>query len=124
MMTPGGFHSFEHRWALGEAFAFHLGIGKAKVARRIHELNRQCKEGLAAMPNVVLHTPLADDLSAGMVCFDVNGLEPNGVVHRLGNKKILASKSPYRPACARVAPSLLNSPEEIETLLREMRALA
>src|SRR5207247_2601309 len=23
LMTPGGFHSFEHRWALGEAFRFH-----------------------------------------------------------------------------------------------------
>src|SRR6185436_20026490 len=25
-MTPGGFHSFEHRWALAEAFRFHLHI--------------------------------------------------------------------------------------------------
>ena len=28
-MTPGGFHSFEHRWALAEAFRFHQRIGKA-----------------------------------------------------------------------------------------------
>jgi len=63
-MTPGGFHSFEHRWALGEAFEFHLQIGKDKVAGRIHELNRQCKTGLAAMKHVTLHTPLADEVSA------------------------------------------------------------
>ena len=30
-MTPGGYHSFEHRWALGEAFRFHLAIGKQRV---------------------------------------------------------------------------------------------
>jgi hypothetical protein len=23
-MTPGGFHAFEHRWALTEAFRFHM----------------------------------------------------------------------------------------------------
>src|SRR5262249_25834502 len=38
-MTPGGFHSFEHRWALEPAFRFHLALGKARVAARIHELN-------------------------------------------------------------------------------------
>jgi selenocysteine lyase/cysteine desulfurase len=47
MMTPGGFHSFEHRWSLGEAFRFHMAIGKAQIAARIHTLNRQLKEGLA-----------------------------------------------------------------------------
>src|SRR5258707_9001429 len=47
MMTPGGFHSFEHRWALEPAFRFHLAIGKARIARRIHELNEQCRRGLA-----------------------------------------------------------------------------
>src|SRR5918998_994161 len=51
-MTPGGFHSFEHRWALGEAFRFHQTIGKARIAERIHALNDQCKDGLAKMRHV------------------------------------------------------------------------
>jgi isopenicillin-N epimerase len=41
-MTPGGFHAFEYRWALTEVFRFHMQISKAKVAARIHELNRRC----------------------------------------------------------------------------------
>jgi large subunit ribosomal protein L19 len=49
IMTPGGFHSFEHRWALSEAFRFHQAVGKARIAERIHALNDQCKEGLALM---------------------------------------------------------------------------
>src|SRR4051794_9072043 len=72
-VTPGGFHSFEHRWALAQAFEFHRRLGPDRVARRIRELNRQCKAGLAAMPHVTLHTPPADDLSAGIVCFEVRG---------------------------------------------------
>jgi hypothetical protein len=32
--TPGGFHSFEHRWALKEAFEFHRNLGRDKVAAK------------------------------------------------------------------------------------------
>src|SRR5205823_6716832 len=39
-MTPGGFHSFEHRWALADAFRFHGGIGKARIAKRIPPAQR------------------------------------------------------------------------------------
>ena len=51
-MSPGGFHSFEHRWALPEAFKLHLQLGKANVQKRIHQLNTQTKQGLAKMPHV------------------------------------------------------------------------
>jgi len=124
MMTPGGFHSFEHRWALGEAFDFHRAIGKARVAARIHELNRQCKEGLAAMKHVTLHTPRADELSAGILTFEVAGLDPKEIVKRLKARHIIATTTPYATSHARLAPGLLNSPADIETTLRELRALA
>lgn len=123
MMTPGGFHSFEHRWALGEAFEFHLGIGKAKIAERIHELNRQCKEGLQRLPHVTLHTPLADDVSAGIITFDVVGASPQAVVKHLHDKGIVASTTPYAVSHARLAPSLLNSPADIERAVAEVAAL-
>jgi selenocysteine lyase/cysteine desulfurase len=122
-MTPGGFHSFEHRWALGEAFEFHREIGKDKVEARIHELNRQCKQGLAAMKHVTLHTPMADEVSAGIITFDVAGLKPDDVVKRLHAKRIVASTTPYAQSYARLAPGLLNTPQEVETVLAEIRAL-
>jgi isopenicillin-N epimerase len=122
-MTPGGFHSFEHRWALGEAFKFHQGIGKAKVAARIHELNRQCKAGLAGMKHVTLHTPEDDAISSGIITFEVAGLEPDAVVKRLHEKRIVASTTPYATTYARLAPGLLNSPADVDTVLGEVRAL-
>jgi isopenicillin-N epimerase len=124
LMTPGGYHSFEHRWALDQAFRFHQQIGKANVASRIHELNRQFKEGLAAMPHVRLYTPMDANLSAGLVCFDVSGLSPQVVVQRLRRQRIIATVTPYATSYARVAPSLLNTPEEVETALHEIRTLA
>lgn len=122
-MTPGGFHSFEHRWALDEAFKFHRAIGKARVTQRIYELNQQLKQGLAAMPHVTLHTPLSQDLSAGIVCFEVAGMAPRTVVEKLRQRDIVGSVTPYATQYARLAPSLINSPTEIERTLREIRTL-
>jgi selenocysteine lyase/cysteine desulfurase len=124
MASPGGFHSFEHRWALGEAFAFHERIGRARITERIHTLARQCKEGLARMSHVTVRTPTDASLSAALVCFEVKGLGPHEVVKRLHARKIIASVTPYATEYARFSPGILNTPEEIETVLREVRALA
>jgi selenocysteine lyase/cysteine desulfurase len=123
-MTPGGFHSFEHRWALDQAFHFHQALGKSRVTRRIQDLNDQLKQGLAAMRRITLHTPLSHDLSAGIVCFEVAGMSPDQVVAELRRKGIVASVTPYATQYARMAPGLLNSEAEIETLLKEIRTLA
>jgi len=124
MCTPGGFHSFEHRWALGEAFAFHKRLGRQRITDRIHELARQCKEGLTAMSHVKLHTPMSEALSAGLVCFEVKGMKAPEVVKRLHARKIIASVTPYATEYARFSPGILNSPEEIDKALREVRGLA
>jgi isopenicillin-N epimerase len=123
MATPGGFHSFEHRWSLGEAFAFHQRLGRARVTERIHALARQCKEGLAAMPHVKVRTPMSEALSAGLVCFEVRGLPAGEVIKRLHARKIIGSVTPYATEYARLSPGILNSPEEVDTVLREVRAL-
>lgn len=122
-MTPGGFHSFEHRWALDEAFLFHQAIGKSKVTQHIYELNQQLKQGLAAMPHVTLHTPMSQDLSAGIVCLEVAGLAPRTVVEKLRQRNIVGSVTPYATKYVRLAPSLVNSSEEIEMTLREIKNL-
>jgi selenocysteine lyase/cysteine desulfurase len=123
LATPGGFHTFEHRWALGEAFAFHQRLGRERVTARIHELAKHCKEGLAAMPHVTLHTPKSEALSAALVCFEVKGIKAPEVIKRLGAKKIVASVTPYATEYARFSPGILNTPEEIDKVLREVRGL-
>jgi isopenicillin-N epimerase len=122
-MTPGGFKAFEHQWAMAEAFDFHVEIGKRRVQERTHELNRQLKEGLASMNHVRLVTPMADDLSSGLTCFDVNGINPWEVVDRLREKQIIASVTPYAVRHARLTPSIRNTPEEVDRVLSEIRAL-
>jgi isopenicillin-N epimerase len=121
--TPGGFHSFEHRWALAEAFRFHGQIGKARVAARIHTLNRRLKEGLSRMPHVTLLTPRDDALSAGIVVFSVDRLSPGAVVSVLRRRRIVATETPYSPSHPRLAPGLLNTPGEVDRVLAAIRGL-
>ncbi len=123
-MTPGGFHSFEHRWALADAFRFHAGVGKARIAARTHALNHRMKEGLAAIPKVRLLTPLSDGLSSGIVCFELDGMKPEEAVQRLLQRRIIASETPYATQYVRVAASVLNTPEEVDATLREIRSLS
>ena len=98
-------------------------IGKARVAERTHDLARQLKEGLAGMPHVALHTPRSDSLSAGIVSFDIQGLSPSAAVMRLRERRIIASVAPYAVPHARLTPCLANTPQEIETVLQEVRSL-
>ncbi|MGH3036568.1 MAG: aminotransferase class V-fold PLP-dependent enzyme [Gaiellaceae bacterium] len=116
-MTPGGFHSFEHRWALADAFAFHGRIGRARVAERAHALARQLKEGLEATGRVRLKTPPDETLSAGLVCLEVDGRDPREVVGRLDQRNIVASVTPYATQYVRLGPSIVNTPAEVDEVV-------
>jgi isopenicillin-N epimerase len=123
-MTPGGFKPFEHMWGMKQAFEFHQDIGKSQITERIHGLNRHFKELISDMPRVILHTPLDEDLSAGITCFDVEGLTPEETISRLRDRNIVASETPYEPSHARITPGFFNFPEEIEQTAAAVRDLA
>jgi selenocysteine lyase/cysteine desulfurase len=125
-MTPGGFHSFEHRWALPAAFDLHRRIGgKARVAARIRELNDRCKQGLAKVRKVRVKTPMSGDLSAGIICFEVDGVTSKDAFARLAAKGIVASVTPefYVPTYVRLAPSLLTLEEDVDRAVEAVASL-
>jgi selenocysteine lyase/cysteine desulfurase len=124
-MTPGGFHSFEHRWALADAFDFRRRIGRARVAARTHALARRLKEGLRELRRVRLITPQSGALSSGLVCFAVEGYDPFDVVDRLYRRaRIVATVTPYSTRYVRLGPSMLNTPRDVDRALRAIHALA
>lgn len=122
--TPGGFKAYEHQWAMADAFRFLRQIGRQRIAERTYALNDQCKEGLAKMKGVKLHTPRGHNLSSGLITFDVEGLRPEEVARRMIARKIIMTKTPYGKSYARLGISIINSPQEVETTLREIRSLA
>lgn len=124
LMTPGGFHSDEHRWALAEAFEFHLAIGKARIQQRIHALNTLLKQELVRIPGLTLHTPPDAAMSSGITCFEIAGHRNAEVVRRLAEQKITASTTPYAAGYARLSPGLLNDEDEIARTIDVLRRIA
>lgn len=122
-LTPGGFHSFEHRWALAEAFEFHTHLGKDRIAARTHELARALKEELSKIPGVRLYTPMSDELSAGLVCFEMPNMSSDDAAETLWERKIVASVAPYENRYLRFAPGITNSHRDLDRALRVVRDL-
>jgi selenocysteine lyase/cysteine desulfurase len=122
--TPGGYHSFEHRWALADAFRFHLDIGKAAVAQRTHEQATQLKAGLAELRGIEVVTPADPGLSAGIVCASTGAVAPEGVVGSLLHRKIAASVTPYRESYLRFGPSIVTLPDDVDAVIDTMRELS
>ncbi|WP_339428093.1 MULTISPECIES: pyoverdine-tailoring periplasmic protein PvdN [unclassified Pseudomonas] len=123
IMTPGGYHAFEHRWAADEAFKLHLQLGKAQVQARIRRLNTELKEQLLAQPQIELVTPCSPELSAGFTFFRVKGRDVDAVAANMMKRRVVidAVNRDVGPVI-RTAPGLLNSSDEIQrfmTLLRQ-----
>jgi selenocysteine lyase/cysteine desulfurase len=122
--TPGGFHSFEHRWALKEAFEFHRDIGRDKVAAKTRELATRMKEGLANIRGVRVKTPTEEPLSAGLVCCDVSGRPAREIVDRLLEEhKVVASVTPYAIEYLRFGPSIANQETDVDRALEAVAAV-
>jgi selenocysteine lyase/cysteine desulfurase len=126
LMTPGGFHSFEHRWALPAAVEFHTGLGGcAEVAGRTRALAGRLKDGLAELSGVRLRTPRNDALSAGLVCADVAGVDPGEVVDELRERhRVVASVTPYRTRYVRFGPSIANSARDVDSAVAAVAKIA
>ena len=116
-MTPGGFHAFEHRWALYDAFTLMKSFGKQHVYNRIHHLARTCKEGLASMPHIILHTPMDDSLSAGIVSFEIKDYNTKEAVEELNRRRLVVTASPYKKSYVRITPGIYNTEAEIDKAL-------
>jgi selenocysteine lyase/cysteine desulfurase len=124
VMTPGGFHTFEHRAAVRKAFEFQLRIGKEKVQSRIHFLNDHLKNQLEELGGVELVTPLGSSFSAGFTFFRVPGKAPEEVQKLMRDHNIIVSPANRDAgAVVRMAPGILNSEEEIDAAVGVLRGI-
>ena len=116
-LTPGGFHSFEHRWALPSAIQLHEDIGRPVIEQEIHRLAAYLKAGLRKISGIQVMTPKDQSLSSGLVCFERAGWTPGEVVSHLKSKGILATVTPYFKEYARLSPGIYNSLAECDRVL-------
>lgn len=117
-MSPGGYHAFEHRWAVDEAFKLHLELGKADVQARIHQLNSYLKQRLLEQPGVELVTPVDPKFSAGFSFFRVKGQDGDAVAaHLMQNRIVSDAVNRDVGPVIRTAPGLLNTEAEVDRFI-------
>ncbi len=123
-LTPGGYHAFEHRWALDEAFKLHLQLGKADVQARIHQLNDYLKQRLSEQPWVELVTPRSSIFSAGFSFFRVKGQDSDKIAAALMARNVVvdAVSRDVGPV-VRTAPGLLNNEAEVDRFMALLTAV-
>ncbi|MBV6640039.1 MAG: aminotransferase class V-fold PLP-dependent enzyme [Cyclobacteriaceae bacterium] len=124
LMSPGGFHAFDHRWSLDAAFEFQMTIGRDRVHQRTTALNTRLKQGMQGISGVDLLTPINPELSAGINCFMVRDLEVAEIVKRFHEAGVIASSSPYRISYARLTPCVINTEAEVDTTLEKLERIA
>ena len=122
--SPGGFMAYEHILAIPAAVKLHRDIGRAAIAARIAELNQHFRDEVAKIPRVTLHTPRDASVAGGIAAYEISGITAAQVVERLAAKRIRTSDSPYQPSYPRVCAGIMNSPADVDLVLREIRALA
>jgi selenocysteine lyase/cysteine desulfurase len=123
-MTPGGFQAYEHRWALPAAFAFQERIGKARAAARIRDLATRLKAGLQEIRGVRLVTPRAADLSSGLVCADIAGVDPGRAVQALAAERISATVTPYAERHLRFGCGLAVDEDDVDAAVATVAQIA
>jgi selenocysteine lyase/cysteine desulfurase len=123
-VSPGGFLAYEHLLAVPAAVTLHQTLGRAQIASRIAELNGAFRTGASNIRGVTLHTPLDPALSGGISCFEIEGYTALEVREALATRRIRTSDSPYRVSYARVSCGIMNSPEDVDSVLVAIRELA
>ena len=78
---------------------------------------------MGELPNVRLVTPRDPAVSAGIVCFEVSGMDAPTAVSRLQEARIRASVTPYAQQYVRLGTSLHVDEEDVDAAVRSVKSL-
>jgi selenocysteine lyase/cysteine desulfurase len=91
---------------------------------RTREIGRRCAAGLASLDGVTVTSPV--ERIGGLVCFTVDGMQPQDIAARLFDRGINIRYVVYppNPAVARVSCGWWNTEEEIDTIVAAVAEIA
>jgi selenocysteine lyase/cysteine desulfurase len=98
-------------------------VGKDQVQEWTHSQATQLKDGLAGLSGLRVVTPMAPELSSGIVCLAFDSLDPFESVLTLREAGFVVGLTPYRTGYVRVGPSLVTNPDECERLVAAVAEL-
>ena len=105
------------------AFGFHEQVGRDRVVARTVEQASRIKDELAGARGITVVTPASPDVSAGIVCVDVDGVAPPDAVYALRGAGVVASATPYGTSYLRLGPSIVTSDDHVTAAIEAVTAL-
>jgi len=121
-----GTHPAANALAIGEAIAFHRGIGPARKQARLRALRDYWARPLAALPRIRLHTSLKAEFSCGLATVQIEGVDSGALADHLWQRHriIVAPIKHEEFEGVRVAPSVYTTRPELDRFVEAMAAVA
>jgi selenocysteine lyase/cysteine desulfurase len=106
-----------------DSINFHKTLGIEKINKRLHYLKRTWMDGFANDPKVELVTPL--DLSCAIASFRVRERRSSEVADVLFKEHniLTIGRTLGRDGCVRVTPSIFNSLEDVQKLVKAIKQI-
>ena len=108
------------------ACEFFLAIGMDRVEARVRYLQGLLQAGLASIPGVTLATPSDNSIRAGMVSFQIEGVESLALQGHLSRTERIRTRviGEYDYGWMRLSTHIYNGPDEIERVLELLSGVA
>lgn len=106
------------------AIDYIQGIGIAEISTRMGRLSSLLRDGLKAVPGVVIHSPDLRDTAPGIVAFSVDGMDGRDLNTGLRARKIVTRPALLKFSGVRVSPAFFNTEEEVEMVARAVAEIA
>jgi selenocysteine lyase/cysteine desulfurase len=71
-----------------------------------------------------VRTPRSAELSAGIVCCEIDGVDPPTALNGLFEASVLASTTPYATSYLRFGAGIANTESDVEKTLAAVRGIA
>jgi len=108
--------------ALPETIAFHQTIGTEKIQKRIVQLSSYLKKRIQdAIPKATFVTPLAPELSAGIVIINLPGKEIHEVSDKLYHSFGIAGAT---AGGIRLSPHIYNTLKDVDYVVKSLATIA
>lgn len=111
-----GTNSIAVKLAIGEAIAYHLGIGAERKEARLRYLTRYWMNNLKSLPNIRFHTSFDDKYSCALGNFTIENIHPVELTNHLFSKyKIIVTPIVHDEFSGiRVTPNIYTTRAELD----------
>jgi selenocysteine lyase/cysteine desulfurase len=128
-----GAHRFNHLGTmdgsrpagLDAAVQFNDAIGTDRVEARARHLRRRLRAALETLPGITIATPAGETLSAGVVSFELDGIESLALQRRLAREANVRTRvvAEYGYGWMRLAPHIYNTEAEVDRVVEWIASL-